>query len=116
MPKSPTLPKVIEYPADVARFFAYLYLVDGTSFHPDDSFFRYGKVQYVDEAGKPFYTHVKARIRDRLMKQSREILDQTKIDIYEVGLWTAAILGVHDDPEGRTSAPIWLHRALESYI
>lgn len=97
------LPVHIRTKEDIARFFAYLYIVDHTSFHPDD---RFG--EYVDNKGKRAYTRNEAATRDWLMSQSWGVAKENGLDIYEVALWVGALTGVSEDPENETSAPDWL--------
>lgn len=96
------LPEKIRTKEDMARFFAYLYLVDRTSFHPDDQF-----SSYVYSKGSAAYTRKEAAIRQRLMKQAWQVSHKNGLDIYEVALWVAALIGA-GDPENKESAPVWL--------
>lgn len=102
---APKLPDRIETPADVVQFFAYLMLVDQLSFHPDTSFFKDGKVQYV-KGGVPMYTPAQAKNLDRLMKQAWSV-DLPLTDIYAVGLATGAWFGYYPK-DNLDTAPEWL--------
>jgi len=97
------LPLEIRNKEDIANFFAYLYLVEHTSFHPDDSF-----GEYVDRSGKAAYGEREASIRDMLMHQARDVAKKLHLNIYEVGLWVGALSGANHDPENEASAPKWL--------
>lgn len=95
----PRLPKEVKDVDDVKDFFTYLYLIDNVSFHPDDSFYWKGKVQYVDRQGNPTYTVSEAKLRDELMSQAWKVLDRTDIDIYCLAMWIGYHVGVSDEPD-----------------
>lgn len=97
------LPKSVQTKEDIANFFAYLYLVDHTSFHPDD---RFG--DYVRPDGKRAYTRHEAATRQTLMNQSWRISEENRLDIYQMALWVGALSGVQNDPDNEDSPPDWL--------
>lgn len=106
-----SLPEQIRTKEELAQFFAYLYMVDRTSFHPDD---RFG--EYVDREGKPAFTAAEAKKRDVLMAQARYISQKLKLDIYEVALWVGALVGANYDPENEASAPGWLKSLSNAWV
>jgi len=103
--KVPALPENIRTIDDVRRFFEYLYAVDSVSFHPDDRFFRDGKVQYVDRGGNPTYTPAEAKLRDRLMSESWGVLGRADVDIYCFAMWIAHRLGYQETPDPQFCPP-----------
>lgn len=105
------IPESVRTKEDIARFFAYLYLVDRTSFHPDD---RFGG--YVDPQGKRAYTRNQAATRDKLMRQSWKVANANGLDIYEVALWVGALTGASSDPENEADAPDWLKGLSNTWI
>lgn len=105
------LPDTIRTPEDIAQFFAYLYLVDRMSFHPDT---RFGG--YVDEKDQPAYTPKDARTRDRLMAKARDISMKYGFDLYEIGVWVGALTGTFPNAENEASAPGWLKALSNTWI
>jgi hypothetical protein len=105
------LPDEIRTPQDIAQFFAYLYLVDRMSFHPDT---RFGG--YVDEKDQPAYTPKDARTRDRLMAKARDISRKYGFDLYEIGVWVGALTGTFPNAENEASAPGWLKALSNMWI
>lgn len=82
---TPALPGKITTLEEAIRFLGYLYLVDGIAFHPDTSFIKNGKIQYVDRQGLPVYTQDQAREREALRMQFWE-----KTEPYSLSIWVAA--------------------------
>lgn len=97
------LPEHIGNKEEIAQFFAYLYLVDSTSFHPDEDF-----STYEDLKGRPAYTHAQAEARNILMVEAFQAADAEGLDIYELAIWVGALTGSSDDPDNEASAPAWL--------
>lgn len=115
----PRFPRSVRTREDIVDFFAHLYLVDRTSFHPDDRFYdeERGEVAYVDRSGRPTYTTDEARLRDRLMAEAWDVAEAEGLDIYEIGLWTGALVGAGGEPEtAEGPAPAWLRRALAPWV
>lgn len=106
-----SLPSKIRTKEDIAQFFAYLYLFDRTSFHPDESF-----ENYVDRENRATYTDEEARIRNRLMAQAWAISEKQGLDIYELSLWVGALAGANDDPPNEASAPAWLKSLSNTWV
>lgn len=105
------LPDQIRTKEDIAQFFAYLYLVDRTSFHPDDRF-----MEYVDRTGKAAYNAAESRKRDVLMAQARILAQKQGLDIYELALWVGALAGANEDPENEATAPAWLKSLSNTWV
>lgn len=64
-----SLPTQITSEADVYDFFRYVYFVENTSFHPDDSF-----SEYIDYFTKErAFDDEKCKLYDKLMSQAHEI-------------------------------------------
>lgn len=83
---APKLPKKISTLEAAIRFLAHLYLVDGIAFHPDTSFIKNGKVQYVDHQNLPVYTPAQAKKREALRMQFWRVSDEP----YSLSTWVAA--------------------------
>lgn len=96
---------------EIAKFFAYLYVVDQTSFHPDEDF-----NTYVDVAGRPSYTTAEAESRNILMVEAIQAAEAEGLDIYEVALWVGALTGASDDPENEAQAPAWLKALSNTWV
>jgi hypothetical protein len=105
------LPDRIRTKEEMAEFFAYLYLVDRTSFHPDDSF-----EDYVDRKGNQAFTAEEAALRDDLMAQARGFSYKQKMDIYEMALWVGALVGANEDPENEATAPAGLKSLSNAWV
>ena len=105
------LPDRVSTPEDIVRFFLYLDRIDRTYFHPDDSFYAHGEVQYSNQHGSPAYTPAQARLRDRLMKQAKAVARREGLDIYDVGLF---VVGAPDNEIEK--APEWLRKAMEEAL
>lgn len=105
------LPDEIRTPEDIAKFFAYLYLVDDVQFHPDDSF-----EQYIDGKGRPAFTPNEIEVRDQFMAKAFAISQKYGIDIYELGMWVGALTGKMLNPEDEASAPGWLKALSNTWI
>ncbi len=105
------LPSRIRTKEDIANFFAYLYIVDRTAFHPDDGF-----MEYVDRDGKRAYSLRDAAIRDKLMDEARKAAKKEGLDIYEMALLVGAVSGVNDDPESEAAAPKWLKTLSKTWV
>lgn len=105
------LPEHIGNKQEIAQFFAYLYLVDRTSFHPDDDF-----STYVDREGLPAFTPEEAERRNALMLEAIQAADAEGLDIYELGLWVGAVIGANDDPENEASAPKWIKDLSKEWV
>jgi len=97
------LPEHIGNKEEIAQFFAYLYLVDRSSFHPDEDF-----TTFVDREGRPAYTPEQAERRNALMLEAIQAADAEGLDIYELALWVGAVTGANDDPDNEDSAPKWI--------
>jgi hypothetical protein len=104
------MPEVIRTKEDIATFFAYLYIVEHTAFHPDDDF-----GEYVDREGKATYTKKEAATRNRLMQQAWKVSKANGLDIYEIALWVGALAG-GNDPENEADAPAWLKGLSNTWI
>lgn len=107
--RSLQLPEHIGLPEEIADFFAYLYIVDRTSFHPDDDF-----NTYVDRTGKRAYSVPEAELRNSLMVEAFQAADAAEIDIYELGLWIQGL--IEDNEELAKGAPKWLVKQSESWV
>lgn len=107
--RSLELPEHIGDKEDIAQFFAYLYLVDNLSFHPDENFSSYREWK----TGKRFYTQDEIDTRNGLMIEAFQAAEAENMDIYEIALWVGAVTGVNSDPENEAAAPGWL-KALSS--
>lgn len=107
----PDLPRHIRTKEDVANFFAYLFLKEDLSFHPDEDFNTYVN----SETGGAAYTMEEAHERNRLMAESFEVMRKAKIDIYGLGLWISALLGF-GDPDNLSDVPTWLRNLSETWI
>lgn len=105
------LPEHIGLKEEIAEFFAYLYLVDKTSFHPDEDF-----ESYVDKDGKPAYSPEEAKARNILMTEAFQAAEAEGLDLYEVALWVGALAGVNDDPENEAQAPDWIKALSNTWI
>lgn len=105
------LPDHIGNKEEIAKFFAYLYLVDRTSFHPDEDF-----RTYEDIAGRSAYTNAQAEARNILMVEAIQAAEAEGLDIYEVALWVGALTGASDDPENEAQAPAWLKSLSNTWI
>jgi hypothetical protein len=103
------LPEHIGLPEEVADFFAYLYLVDRTAFHPDDDF-----NTYVDRSGKRTYSEEEAELRNNLMFEAFQAVDVEGIDIYELGLWVQGL--INGDEELSKDAPAWLVKQSKTWV
>lgn len=103
------LPEHIGVQEEIADFFAYLYLVDKTAFHPDDDF-----NTYVDRAGKRTFSVPEAELRNNLMFEAFQAADAEEIDIYELGLWVQGL--IYGNEELAKDAPNWLVKQSESWI
>lgn len=114
--KGPPLPRSITSKEHIVDFFGHLYLVDNSSFHPDDRFFdeASGEVQYVGRDGKPAFTPAQARRRDELMALAWEVSSDAGLDIYELGIWVGALLGF-SEPADAHDAPEWLRARIRSW-
>lgn len=104
------MPEVIRTKEDMAMFFAYLYIVEKTAFHPDDRF-----SEYVDGDGNRAYTRNEAATRQRLMNQSWKVAEKNRLDIYEMALWVGSLVGA-GDPENTFSAPAWLKSLSNTWL
>ena len=111
------LPKRIASREDLIQFFAFLDLVDRTSFHPDDRFYdpASGEVQYTASDGSPAYSAGEAKRRDRLMSQAWAFSDREGLDIYEVALWVS---GAINGPghQNEDEAPRWVVEAVRPWV
>lgn len=105
------LPDRIRTREDIAQFFAYLYLVDHTSFHPDDGF-----ETYVNATNQAAFSDKESRLRNRLMAQARAISGKQGLDIYEIALWVGTMVGYNDDPEIEAEAPAWLKALSNTWV
>lgn len=104
------LPKRVSTPEDIVKFFLYLTKIDRTYFHPDDSFYAHGEVQYSNERG-PSYTPDQAKLRDRLMKQAFSVAHREGLDIYDIALFVVGAPGNEIE-----KAPEWLRKAMEEAL
>lgn len=105
------LPDRIRRPEDIAQFFAYLYIIDNTYFHPDDSF-----EGYVGPGGKRAYTDAEARKLNKLMAEAFTTSQKYGLDIYGLGLQVAALTGRIPNPEYEAEAPAWLKALSNTWI
>lgn len=83
------LPRRIQTPKDVARFFLHLAKKEQINFHPDDDFEDYGS----DVRGKwvPAYTFNEAALRNDLMYEAWRVSIEYGFDIYCMGMWALYI-------------------------
>jgi hypothetical protein len=103
------LPEHIGLPEEAADFFAYLYLVDRTAFHPDDDF-----NTYVDRTGKRTYTVEEAELRNALMMEAIQAVEAEDLDIYELALWVQGL--IESNEELAKDAPKWLIKQSETWV
>jgi hypothetical protein len=101
------LPEHVGSREELAEFFAYLYLVDHASFHPDDDF-----RTYVDREGRATYTPAQAEARNILMLEALQAADAADLDIYEMALWVGAL--INNDNEAQ--APAWLKALSNTWV
>ena len=105
------LPEHIGNREEIAEFFAYLYLVDHTGFHPDDDF-----ETYEDRQGRPAYTPAQAEARNILMTEAFQAAEVAGLDLYEIAIWVGALTGAAEDPENEASAPSWLKALSNTWV
>ena len=105
------LPEHIGNKEEIAQFFAYLYLVDRSSLHPDEDF-----KTFVDREGRPAYTPEQAEIRNILMLEAIQAAEAEDLDIYELALWVGAVTGANFDPENEESAPKWIKALSKEWV
>lgn len=106
-----SLPEHIGNKEEIAQFFAYLYLVDRTGFHPDEDF-----NTFIDREGRPAYTPEQAETRNRLMLEAIQAADAENLDIYELALWVGALTGANYDPENEATAPAWMKTLSTTWV
>jgi hypothetical protein len=93
-----TLPRKINGPKDVARFFNHITEVESINFHPDERFHTYGRD--VRGVWKPAYTTRQADARDELMNAAWAVCAEYGLDIYCMAMWSmyrATGAGAPDD-------------------
>lgn len=105
------LPEHIGNKEEIAQFFAYLYLVDRSSFHPDEDF-----NTFVDRDGRPAYTPEQAELRNALMLEAIQAAEAEGLDIYEIAIWVGALTGANYDPENEKSAPKWIKALSKEWV
>jgi hypothetical protein len=103
------LPEHIGNKEEIAQFFAYLYIVDHTDFHPDEDFSTFS-----DREGNPAYTEDQANLRNALMVEALQAADAEHLDLSEVALWVQGL--IFDNEELTADAPKWLRKLSKEWI
>ncbi len=67
---------------DVKAFFHHLVYERKVNFHPDDDFAEY--ISHEDKS--PSFSAGEVNLYNRLMKESFDVCENAKVDIYEIGL------------------------------
>lgn len=77
------LPEQINSTDDVYQFFRYLYHIENTCFHPDDSFDGYINIETKEQA----FSDETCKKYDKLMDQAHEVCKKVSPSlIYEIGM------------------------------
>lgn len=108
------LPEHIGSKEDIANFFAYLVIVDRTSYHPDDNF-----DEYVGPGGDRAFSVSEAAERNALMVEAFQAAEVEGVDLYEIGVWVNALTGSFNDPnddENAKDAPKWLKQLSKTWV